>query len=158
MKINLKEDWKLLSRRAAIFYVAFSVINLITFILLFTQTDAGFISSFIYFLFWQVAIWVYYMFRYKRRNKMNGGEWIDAAMFAVIAATLIRTFFIEAYQIPTSSMEKSDLKFFAESLNAYSYFQKDTPIPTIVEKINEIALKLVNQPRKVKHWVHRNSQ
>lgn len=60
--------------------------------------------------------------------------------------------------VVTSSMEKSDLKFFAESLNAYSYFQKDTPIPTIVEKINEIALKLVNQPRKVKHWVHRNSQ
>ncbi|NBV57436.1 MAG: signal peptidase I [Bacteroidetes bacterium] len=50
------------------------------------------------------------MFRYKRRNKMNGGEWIDAAMFAVIAATLIRTFFIEAYQIPTSSMEKSLLR------------------------------------------------
>lgn len=38
---------------------------------------------------------------------MRFGEWIDAAMFAVIAATLIRTFFIEAYQIPTPSMEKS---------------------------------------------------
>jgi signal peptidase I len=34
-------------------------------------------------------------------------EWADALIFAVIAATIIRTFFIEAYTIPTSSMEKS---------------------------------------------------
>lgn len=36
-------------------------------------------------------------------------EWIDAVIFAVIAATIIRMFFIEAYTIPTSSMEKSML-------------------------------------------------
>ncbi len=34
-------------------------------------------------------------------------EWTDAIIFAVIAATLIRLFLIEAYTIPTSSMEKS---------------------------------------------------
>ncbi|MDD3877146.1 MAG: signal peptidase I [Bacteroidales bacterium] len=34
-------------------------------------------------------------------------EWTDAIIFAVIAATIIRTFLIEAYTIPTSSMEKS---------------------------------------------------
>lgn len=34
-------------------------------------------------------------------------EWADALAFAVIAATLIRSFFIEAFTIPTSSMEKS---------------------------------------------------
>src|SRR5882757_622294 len=34
-------------------------------------------------------------------------EWVDAIIFAVIAATIIRTFFIEAYTIPTPSMEKS---------------------------------------------------
>lgn len=34
-------------------------------------------------------------------------EWIDALIFAIIAATLIRMFFFEAYTIPTSSMEKS---------------------------------------------------
>ncbi|GHV63936.1 signal peptidase I [Bacteroidia bacterium] len=36
-------------------------------------------------------------------------EWIDALIFAVVAATLIRLFFFEAYTIPTSSMEKSML-------------------------------------------------
>ena len=34
-------------------------------------------------------------------------EWVDAIIFAVIAASIIRTFLIEAYTIPTSSMEKS---------------------------------------------------
>ncbi len=34
-------------------------------------------------------------------------EWLDAIVFAVVAATIIRTFLIEAYTIPTSSMEKS---------------------------------------------------
>ncbi len=36
-------------------------------------------------------------------------EWIDALIFAVVAATLIRMFLFEAYTIPTSSMEKSML-------------------------------------------------
>jgi signal peptidase I len=34
-------------------------------------------------------------------------EWVDAIIFAVIAASIIRIFFIEAYTIPTSSMEKT---------------------------------------------------
>lgn len=34
-------------------------------------------------------------------------EWVDAILFAVVAATVIRTMFFEAYTIPTSSMEKS---------------------------------------------------
>jgi len=34
-------------------------------------------------------------------------EWADAIIFAVVAATIIRTFLLEAYTIPTSSMEKS---------------------------------------------------
>ncbi len=36
-------------------------------------------------------------------------EWVDALIFAIVAATLIRMFFVEAYTIPTSSMEKSML-------------------------------------------------
>lgn len=34
-------------------------------------------------------------------------EWIDSVVFAVVAATLIRFFFFEAYTIPTPSMESS---------------------------------------------------
>jgi signal peptidase I len=39
-------------------------------------------------------------------RKSKTREWIDALIFAVIAATIIRTFFIEAFTIPTPSMEE----------------------------------------------------
>lgn len=41
----------------------------------------------------------------KKQSKLI--EWVDALIFAVVAATLIRIFFIEAFTIPTSSMEKT---------------------------------------------------
>lgn len=40
-------------------------------------------------------------------KKSLAREWADAIVFAVVAATLIRGFLIEAYMIPTGSMEKS---------------------------------------------------
>src|SRR5688572_14357917 len=43
----------------------------------------------------------------KKHKKKAWREWVDAAIFAVVAATLIRTFIFEAYTIPSGSMEKS---------------------------------------------------
>jgi signal peptidase I len=43
----------------------------------------------------------------RRHHKPGWREWIDAAIFAIVAATLIRTFIFEAYTIPSGSMEKS---------------------------------------------------
>ena len=40
-------------------------------------------------------------------KKSGTREWIDAAFFAIVAATIIRTFIFEAYTIPTPSMEKT---------------------------------------------------
>lgn len=40
-------------------------------------------------------------------KKTASREWADAIIFAVVAATLIRSFLLEAYTIPTGSMEKS---------------------------------------------------
>lgn len=42
-----------------------------------------------------------------KKKKSKGREWFDAIVFAVVAATLIRLFFIEAYVIPSGSMERS---------------------------------------------------
>ncbi len=41
------------------------------------------------------------------RKKSKAREWIEAALFAVVAATLIRTFIFEAFVIPSASMEKT---------------------------------------------------
>lgn len=43
----------------------------------------------------------------KKKKKSVAREWLDAGIFAIVVATLIRTFMFEAYTIPTPSMEKS---------------------------------------------------
>ncbi len=62
------------------------------------------------FVIFDIFLWHYIFYRSRRKPKIKksrGREWFDAIVFAVIAATIIRTFFIEAYTIPTPSMEKS---------------------------------------------------
>ena len=60
-------------------------------------------------LFWETINWKFWKKREKKEKKKKSEvrNWFDAILFAVIAATLLRTFLIEAYTIPTSSMEKS---------------------------------------------------
>lgn len=69
---------------------------------------------------------------WKKRNAPKNAitEWIDAIIFAVIAASLIRMCFIEAYTIPTSSMEKSLLvgDYLFVSKVAYGPKMPNTPI------------------------------
>src|SRR5580698_7289796 len=43
----------------------------------------------------------------KKANPSIAHEWMEAIVFAVIAATIIRTFCFEAYTIPTPSEEKT---------------------------------------------------
>ena len=42
-----------------------------------------------------------------KKQKSPAREWLDSIVFAVVAATFIRWLFLEAYTIPSSSMEKS---------------------------------------------------
>jgi len=69
---------------------------------------------------------------WKKRGEKPGKvvEWVDALIFAVIAASLIRLFFIEAYTIPTSSMEKTLLAGDYLFVSKVSYGPKmpNTPI------------------------------
>ncbi len=66
----------------------------------------------------------------KNYKKSAAREWIDAAAFAIVAATLIRTFVFEAYTIPTPSMEKTLLvnDFLFVSKSAYGPRIPNTPI------------------------------
>ncbi|MBS4057667.1 MAG: signal peptidase I [Bacteroidales bacterium] len=67
---------------------------------------------------------------YPREKKGPAREWLDAVVFAVVAATIIRTFLVEAYTIPTSSMEKSLLvgDFLFVSKISYGPKIPNTPI------------------------------
>jgi signal peptidase I len=52
--------------------------------------------------------WAFWKKHYKEGEKRNVWlDWLDAIVFALIAATFIKMFFIEAYVIPTGSMERS---------------------------------------------------
>ncbi len=79
-----------------------------------------------------------------RKKKENGEkkkksvlrEWVDAALFAIIAATIIRTFLIEAYTIPSGSMEGTML------VNDYLFVSKIAYGPRM--PMTPLALPLVH--------------
>jgi len=83
-------------------------------------------------LFWETISWQFWKKKKKKAKKKKSEvrSWIDAIGFAVIAATILRTFLIEAYTIPTSSMEKSMLigDFLFVSKTAYGPRVPMTPI------------------------------
>lgn len=66
----------------------------------------------------------------KNYKKSGTREWIDAAVFAVVAATIIRTFIFEAYTIPTGSMEKTLLvnDFLFVNKSSYGPRLPNTPL------------------------------
>ena len=80
------------------------------------------------------------------RNQ-DAREWIDAAVFAIVAATLIRLFIFEAYTIPTGSMEKSLLvnDFLFVSKISYGPRVPNTPlsIPFIHNYIPGVEINLI---------------
>jgi signal peptidase I len=79
-------------------------------------------------------------------------EWVDAIIFAVIAATFIRMFFIEAYTIPTPSMEKSMLvgDYLFVSKTAYGPKLPNTPLsfPFVHNK-----LPLTHHSKSYVEWI-----
>ena len=85
-------------------------------------------------------------------RKSAAREWIDAAAFAVVAATIIRTFVFEAYTIPTPSMEKTLLvnDFLFVSKSSYGPRIPNTPIamPFVHHTIPGINAKSYNE------WIH----
>ncbi|MEP7107796.1 MAG: S26 family signal peptidase [Ferruginibacter sp.] len=129
-----------------------------------------FVEHFGRFGFWHHALTVFLPFIYfpymgfskneryagemvvKNYKKSASREWIDAAAFAVVAATLIRTFVFEAYTIPTPSMEKTLLvnDFLFVSKSAYGPRIPNTPIamPFVHHTIPGINTKSYSE------WIH----
>ena len=82
-------------------------------------------------------------------HKSKTREWIDAIVFAVIAATIIRTFFIEAFTIPTPSMEEKLMVgdfLFVSKLN-YGARTPMTPLsfPFVHQELPVIGGKLIQK-------------
>jgi signal peptidase I len=71
-----------------------------------------------------------------KKKKPVWREWLDAGVFAIIAATLIRTFLFEAYTIPSGSMEGTML------INDYLFVSKLAYGPRI--PMTPLAVPLVH--------------
>jgi signal peptidase I len=85
-------------------------------------------------------------------KKSGAREWIDAAVFAIVAATIIRTFVFEAYTIPTPSEEKTLL------VNDFLFVSKSTYGPRIPN--TPIAMPFVHHTipffdiKSYVEWIH----
>ncbi|NQU86609.1 MAG: S26 family signal peptidase [Mariniphaga sp.] len=96
---------------------------------------------------------------WKKKNPPGGKqtkivEWVDAIVFAVIAATFIRMFFIESYTIPTPSMEKSMLVGDYLFVSKTSYGPK-TPYTPLSFPFVHNKLPLTDHTKSYVEWVKR---
>src|SRR5664279_5649988 len=85
-------------------------------------------------------------------KKSAAREWIDAGIFAVIAATLIRTFVFEAYVIPTPSMEKTLLVNDFLFVSKFSYGPRIPNTPIAMPFVHH-TLPFFNLKSYVE-WIH----
>ncbi len=112
-------------------YFKFVITALIYILLVIWLENAWFLLGLIIIFDWFITKKVNWTF-WKQPGKRPGKliEWVDALIFAVIAASLIRLFIIEAYTIPTSSMEKTLLAGDYLFVSKVSYGPKmpNTPI------------------------------
>lgn len=105
---NILERIKKFSRKEWVYIYIWSGLNFLFFLVLLIGAGAGILNSLIYFLFWEILLFCYYLIRVRKGEKdTKGREWLDAIAFAVITATIIKTFLVDAFTIPTPSMEKS---------------------------------------------------
>jgi signal peptidase I len=88
----------------------------------------------------------------RKHKKSTAREWIDAGVFAVVAATLIRTFVFEAYTIPTGSMEKTLLINDFLFVSKFSYGPRIPNTPLAIPFVHN-TLPVTNSKSYVE-WIH----
>jgi signal peptidase I len=85
------------------------------------------------------------------KKKSFGREWGEAILFAVVAATVIRSFFLEAFTIPTPSMEKSMMVGDYLFVSKFSYGTKLPQTPMSVPFVHN-ALPFNGLPNSYVDW------
>jgi signal peptidase I len=88
----------------------------------------------------------------KKYKKSAAREWVDAGIFAIVAATLIRTFIFEAYVIPTPSMEKTLLVNDFLFVSKFSYGPRIPNTPIAMPFVHH-TMPVFNMKSYVE-WIH----
>ena len=98
--------------------------------------------------YWKYMNWTFWKKRAKREKKKRSfiAEWTNAVVFAVVAATLIHTYIIQPFTIPTSSMEKSMLIGDYLLVSKLSYGPNTPNTPLSIPFMHNTLLGTKNKP------------
>lgn len=72
-----------------------------------TDTILGVLTCGLYIYYINYTQDVTYIENRSLKPRTSGGEWISSILFAVVAATIVHTYFMQPFTIPTSSLEKT---------------------------------------------------
>lgn len=105
-----------------VFLLFIPIINLIMFPVIWVETIRSFGKANLkdtWLVIITLGLYITYLnynsgsLKYRRSRNLKprtqAGEWVSSILFAVIAATIVHTYFMQPFVIPTSSMEKSIL-------------------------------------------------
>ena len=81
--------------------------------------------------------------------KSSTGEWTSSILFAIIAATLVHTYFMQPFVIPTSSLEKTLLKGDFLLVSKFHYGAR-LPMTAVSAPMVHDTLPVVNTPSYLK--------
>ncbi len=76
--------------------------------------------------------------------KSSSGDWVSSILFAIIAATLVHTYFMQPYTIPTSSLEKTLLVGDFLFVSKFHYGAR-TPMTSVAAPMVHDTIPLLNK-------------
>lgn len=118
------------------------IVNLIMFPVVWTETARSYgfntykdtalvvLSLGLYLFYINYATEASYIENREIQPKSTNGEWVSSILFAVVAATLVHTYFMQPFTIPTSSLEKTLLVGDYLFVSKFHYGAR-TPITTV---------------------------
>jgi signal peptidase I len=83
------------------------------------------------------------------KTKSSSGDWVSSILFAIVAATLVHTYFMQPFVIPTSSLEKTLLKGDFLLVSKFHYGAR-LPMTAVAAPMVHDTLPVVNTPSYLK--------
>ncbi|PTX61952.1 signal peptidase I [Kordia periserrulae] len=144
------------------------IVNLIVFPVLWVETIRSFgrtdraetilvvLTLGLYIFYVNYALDVQYVHERSLKPRSTAGEWVASILFAVVAATLVHTYVMQPFVIPTSSLEKTLLvgDFLFVSKVHYGARTPMTPIalPMVHDEIPLTGIKSYVKEPQLPYW------